>query len=206
MSYGELKRQVDALAGFLHARLGIERGDRVLLYTQNSPQYVIGYYAILCADAVVVPVNPMNRTEELRHYIEDAGAHVMIATQELWGEIAPLLGTSALLHVILGAYSDYVSNPGGLPVPEIVLAPRQAIGAPGVIGFAEAIAAGLNPPAPRAQPHDLCVMPYTSGTTGKPKGCMHTHTGPCRPPPPRSPSGVVTPTRAWSWASCQCST
>jgi fatty-acyl-CoA synthase len=175
MSYGELKHQVDALAGFLHARLGIERGDRVLLYTQNSPQYVIGYYAILCAGAVVVPVNPMNRTEELRHYIEDAGARAMIATQELWGEIAPLLGTSTLRHVVLGTYSDYVSDPGGLPVPDIVLAPRQAIGAPGVIGFAEAIAAGLEPPEHRARSHDLCVMPYTSGTTGKPKGCMHTH-------------------------------
>ena len=50
------------------------KGDRVLLYTQNSPQYVIGYYAILRANAVVVPVNPMNLTLELRHYVEDSGA------------------------------------------------------------------------------------------------------------------------------------
>ncbi len=109
IAYAELRRQVDALAGFLQGPLGIERGDRVLLYTQNSPQYVIGYYAILRADAVVVPVNPMNRTEEIRHYLEDAGARVMIATQELWGEIAPLLGASGLTHVVLGAYSDYLS-------------------------------------------------------------------------------------------------
>ncbi|MGH8589228.1 MAG: AMP-binding protein, partial [Gammaproteobacteria bacterium] len=185
IAYAELRRQVDALAGFLQRRLGIERGDRVLLYTQNSPQYVIGYYAILRADAVVVPVNPMNRTEEVRHYLEDAGARVIIATQELWGEIAPLLGTSGLEHVVLGAYSDYLSadhlsadhgsGPSGLPVPEFVRAPRQAISAPGVTAFAEAVAAGLTPREHLARDHDLAVMPYTSGTTGKAKGCIHTH-------------------------------
>ena len=76
LSYAELKRQVDALAGWLQRRYGVAHGDRVLLYAQNSPQFVIAYYAILRADAVVVPVNPMNRTEELRHYVEDSGAEV----------------------------------------------------------------------------------------------------------------------------------
>ncbi|HVJ11648.1 MAG TPA: AMP-binding protein, partial [Burkholderiales bacterium] len=60
LSYERLKREVDALAGFLQQCLGVRRGDRVLLYAQNCPQYVIAYYAILRADAVVVPVNPMN--------------------------------------------------------------------------------------------------------------------------------------------------
>src|SRR5262245_11744807 len=60
LSYAELKRQVDALAGFLQQRCGVQRGERVLLYAQNSPQFIIAYYAILRADAVVVPVNPMN--------------------------------------------------------------------------------------------------------------------------------------------------
>ena len=50
----------------------------MLLYLQNSPQFVIAYYAILRADAVVVPVNPMNRTEELRHYVEDSRRDVAI--------------------------------------------------------------------------------------------------------------------------------
>ena len=63
------------------------KGDRVLLYTQNSPQFVIGYWAILRANAVVVPVNPMNLTLELRHFAEDSGAAVAITTQELFERI-----------------------------------------------------------------------------------------------------------------------
>ncbi|MDF3010493.1 MAG: long-chain fatty acid--CoA ligase, partial [Burkholderiales bacterium] len=74
MTYAELKREVEALAGYLQQRCGVAKGDRVLLYLQNSPQFVIGYYAVMRADAVVVPVNPMNRTEELRHYVSDSDA------------------------------------------------------------------------------------------------------------------------------------
>jgi fatty-acyl-CoA synthase len=52
ITYGDLKRDVDALAGYLQQRCGVRRGDRVLLYLQNSPQFVIAYYAVLRADAV----------------------------------------------------------------------------------------------------------------------------------------------------------
>jgi fatty-acyl-CoA synthase len=168
VTYGELKREADALAGFLQQRCGIAKGDRVLLYLQNSPQFVIAYYAILRADAVVVPVNPMNRTEELRHYVEDAQARVAIVAQELYERIAPL----PVEHVIVATYSDFVRTPGDLPIPDFVRAPRQPTPA---IAWRDAIAAGLEPGPHRVGPDDLAVMPYTSGTTGKPKGCMHTH-------------------------------
>ncbi|TMH66076.1 MAG: long-chain fatty acid--CoA ligase, partial [Betaproteobacteria bacterium] len=97
ITYAELKRDADALAGFLQRRCGVARGDRVLLYLQNSPQFIIAYYAILRAAAVVVPVNPMNRTEELRHYVEDAQASVAIVGQELYDRISAL----GVAHVIV---------------------------------------------------------------------------------------------------------
>src|SRR5205823_4016628 len=103
LSYGALKREVDALAGYLQARCGVRKGDRVLLYLQNSPQFVISYYAVLRADAVVVPINPMNLADELRHYIEDAGTTVAIAGQELEARVA---AQAALKHVVYAAYSD----------------------------------------------------------------------------------------------------
>jgi fatty-acyl-CoA synthase len=167
IAYGELKRDADALAGFLQARCGVQRGDRVLLYLQNSPQFVIAYYAILRADAVVVPVNPMNRTEELAHYVDDAQAQVAIVGQELYERIAPL----PLQQVIVATYSDFLRTRTDLPIPDFVRAPRIPVGVP----WDQAVGARLAPAASRSGGADLAVMPYTSGTTGKPKGCMHTH-------------------------------
>ncbi len=162
--YAELKRQTDALAGFLQQRLGVARGDRVLLYAQNSPQFVIAFYAILLADAVVVPVNPMNRTEELRHYVEDSDARVALAGHDVLPNLEPL----GVPHVLPIVYSDYLTTASDLPIPEFVRARGPAL-------WREMLDCGLAPGPHQATPDDLAVMPYTSGTTGKPKGCMHTH-------------------------------
>jgi fatty-acyl-CoA synthase len=167
VSYAELKRDADALAGFLQRRCGLAKGERVLLYLQNCPQFIVAYYAILRADAVVVPVNPMNRTEELRHYVEDAQAAVAIVGQELYERISPL----GVPHVVVATYSDFLRTPTDLPIPDFVRAPRLNAGT----SWASAIAARLMPGELRSGAEDLAVMPYTSGTTGKPKGCMHTH-------------------------------
>ena len=165
LSYAELRRHVDALAGFLQKRCGVARGERVLLYAQNSPQYIIAYYAILRVDAVVVPVNPMNRTEELRHYVEDSDARVAIAGNDVLRELEPL----GLPHVLPIVYADYLTGETDLPVPGFLRTPGPA-------AWRDALAENLAPGPHLAGPDDLAVMPYTSGTTGKPKGCMHSHT------------------------------
>jgi fatty-acyl-CoA synthase len=175
LPFARVLAEVEALAGFLQQRCGVRRGDRVLLFMQNSPQFVIGYYAILRADAMVVPVNPMNLTDELRHYVDDSGASTMLTGQELYPQVRPLLGASGLRHAVVAAYSDYVTQPTDLPLPDAVQAPRQPIAEPGTTLWRDAIEARLVPGPHLARPDDLCVMPYTSGTTGKPKGCIHTH-------------------------------
>ena len=169
LTYAELLRSAEALAGHLQHACGVRRGDRVLLYTQNSPQFVIGYYAILRADAVVVPVNPMNKRDEIAHYIEDSDARIVICTQELYAEVEPHLGRG-LAHCVLGAYSDYLRETTDLNVPEVVRAPRIA-----AVSWQQALAAGDVPSAHTAGPDDLAVLPYTSGTTGLPKGTMLSH-------------------------------
>ena len=174
LSYARFRQEVDALAGFLQQRAGVKRGERVLLFMQNSPQFMIAFYAILRADAMVVPVNPMNLTEELRHYVSDSDAIVTITGQELLGQVRPLL-EDGMQHIIVAAYSDYQTEPTDLKVPEVVAAPRLALNEPGVTQWLDALAENLRPGVHLAGPDDLCVMPYTSGTTGKPKGCIHTH-------------------------------
>ncbi|MCA1738231.1 MAG: AMP-binding protein, partial [Actinobacteria bacterium] len=173
ISYKRLHDEVNALAGYLQEDLGVEKGDRVVLYMQNSPQFVISYYAILRADAVIVPVNPMLVTEELEHYIEDSGAKVAIVGQELYEKISPLRGEDGLAHAIAAAYSDYLEEETDLAVPDVVSAQRASL--ENAIPWADALGAGRLPREHIAGARDLACLPYTSGTTGQPKGCMHTH-------------------------------
>lgn len=174
ISYRELHGEVEALAGWLQ-RQGITKGDRVLLYMQNSPQFVIGYYAIMRADAIVVPVNPMSRTAELEHYVNDTEARLCLAGQELAPQLAPLLGSSTLQTALITAYCNYVREPTTLALPEVVAATEQPLSHPGMQRWLDAIAASLTPDASTTGPDDLALMPYSSGTTGAPKGCTHTH-------------------------------
>ncbi|WP_321897306.1 long-chain fatty acid--CoA ligase [Paraburkholderia heleia] len=175
VTFAQFKDEAERVAGYLQQECGVKAGDRVLLYMQNSPQWIIAYYGILRANAVVVPVNPMNLTEELAHYVEDSGATTAFVAQDLYPRIAPLVQEDAgLKHLLVATYSDYLKCEPFSPPPEFVSAPR-AVSGPGVAHWADVLEARCIPGALTAGPDDLCVMPYTSGTTGKPKGCMHTH-------------------------------
>lgn len=176
LTYGAMRDDAERLAGFLQRECGVRRGDRVALYFQNSPQFVVGYYAILRADAMVVPINPMNRAGELAAIIEDSGAQVLIAPQDLLANAEPLLGRS-VQHLILACYADYLSAPTDLEVPDVIAAPRQSVRGAGITLWKDALARGIAPQPHLSTANDLCVMPYTSGTTGQPKGCVHTHRG-----------------------------
>jgi fatty-acyl-CoA synthase len=176
ITFAEFKDEAERVAGYLEQVCKVKRGDRVLLYMQNSPQFVLAYYGILRANAVVVPVNPMNLTNELRHYVKDTGATTAIVAQDLYAQMAPLLD-EGLENILVAAYSDYLKRPTDLRLPEFVAAPRQPITGKGVTLWSDMLTRNLRPGPLTAGPDDLCVMPYTSGTTGHPKGCMHTHRG-----------------------------
>jgi len=104
VSFAAFLDEAQRVAGFLERRCGVRKGDRVLLYMQNSPQFAIGYYGILRANAVVVPVNPMSLTQDLLRYAEDAGAKSAIVSQELYARVAPLVGAErGLAHVLVAA-------------------------------------------------------------------------------------------------------
>ncbi len=170
LTYSKLKAEVEALAGFLQQRCGVKKGDRVALFTQSCPQLMVSYYAILRADAVVVPVNAMSTAEEVHHYIGDSGARTAIVSAELLGRLQP----QGLDHHVVLSYADYIA-PGAHGVPEWVAQQHPIPGEAGITPWTQALAADLVPSPATAGPDDICVLPYTSGTTGKPKGCVHTH-------------------------------
>lgn len=171
LSYAALKDHVDRLAGWLEKTCGVQRRDRVLLYMQNSPQFVIAYYAIQRLTAVVVPVNPMSKAEELRHIARDTNAGTILCGQEIFSFAQPLLGHE-LQHAIVAAYADYVTAPTDLALPDVVAAAPAPVPAPAV-SWAAALDANLAASPHKATHDDWCVLPYSSGTTGAPKGCLH---------------------------------
>ena len=118
LTWEEVRGRAHALAGYLQAVCGVRRGDRVLLDMQNGTQWVIACFAILRADAVAVPLAPMNVTQELAHYIEDSDAKVAVVEKDVASRFAGL----PLEHLIvagetsLGGYdpSPSVARPGDL--------------------------------------------------------------------------------------------
>jgi len=153
LSYAEIVRTAESLAGWLQRHAGVQHGDRVLLWSQNSLAFVAASYAVLRADAVVVPINAMWTTDEVRHVVDDSGARVAIVADEFVPRLAPLLGPEGLTHAL---------QIGGAGTARLT-------------PWDDALATGLSPQPHRAGRDDLAVLPYTSGTTGRPKGCMHTH-------------------------------
>ncbi|CAD6531114.1 Long-chain-fatty-acid--CoA ligase [Paraburkholderia hiiakae] len=180
LSYGKLRDEAQALAGFLQQHCGVRRGDRVVLFMQNSPQFVIAFYAVLRADAVVVPVNPMNRTAELQHIFEDSGARVAFIGEELMEHVRPLMARQ-VDQVVTARYADYLDMQTDLPLPDILTSSGRQHDAQSpendasVTRWYDALLHAYVARPHEAGPEDLAVIPYTSGTTGHPKGCIHTH-------------------------------
>ena len=185
MPYRELAHTAERLAAYLHS-VGVRQGDRVILLMQNLPQLVAAHFAILRANAVVVPVNPMNLAEELKHYITDGEVKVAIASADLSAELAKASNAlppgQRLDHLLVTLPGEYLPPPGqGDAIPAAWQAwlttpqPLPTLEGGSTATWQDALACTAPVPPLTVGPQDLSVLPYTSGTTGLPKGCMHTH-------------------------------
>jgi long-chain acyl-CoA synthetase len=169
VSYAEFGRKArQAAAGLL--RLGIARGQRIALYLPNTPYHPIGFFGVAMTGGVVVHLSPVDTPRELAHKLEDSGARVLITTN-----LAPMLaiarGLLAAGHIdrlIVGDESAF-GPPAAVPFTPI------PVDDPRICAFHALLDAPLPNTWPALDPDELAVLQYTGGTTGIPKGAMHSH-------------------------------
>lgn len=160
VSYGWLDEEANALAHALRAG-GVVRGDRVVLYGDNTVELVVALFATYKAGAVPIVANPLTRADKLAWYLADARATALVTERNHLPVVAEAAPRSTHLRCVV------VAGDGTLP----------ALGAP-VMAWAEAVAQGRKTPGPpprEALDVDLATIIYTSGSTGEPKGVMLTH-------------------------------
>jgi len=110
ISYLSLLNAVEKLAGELHG-MGVRKGDRVALYLQNSPHFIISFFGVMRANAIVVPVNPMLTERELKFVLEDSGSIVLITTSDFYSRAAGLKDKT-LREIIVGDYGWHCRKGG----------------------------------------------------------------------------------------------
>jgi malonyl-CoA/methylmalonyl-CoA synthetase len=144
MTYGEVDGMVCRCAGWFEG-LGVNEGDRVALFTPNKLPFLIAHLGALYAGAVALPLNPNFTREEMRFFLADSGARVVVAGKN----------ERALLTELAAE----------LPEPPVVVGDAVALEPPRGPAFQE--------PVPRTD--SACLILYSSGTTGWPKGVVHTN-------------------------------
>jgi long-chain acyl-CoA synthetase len=173
----ELDEQSDAFAvGLLDH--GLTAGDRVALYLQNVPQFVIALLGTWKAGAVAVPINPMNRGRELELLLTDSGARVLVCLHDLYRDVAAeVVGRTAVRTVVTTSELEHQTRDDPRAFGGSARTSGTAHDDTGRPDMGELIARfrGQAPPPVSFTPDDIAFLTYTSGTTGPPKGAMNTH-------------------------------
>ncbi|HTK62220.1 MAG TPA: long-chain fatty acid--CoA ligase [Pseudonocardia sp.] len=176
ITYRELDGLTDAFASAL-LDAGFAAGERVALYLQNVPQFVIGLVGTWKAGGVAVSINPMNRARELELLLSDSGASVLVCLRSLYRDVAAgVVGagsrSNSVRTVVTTSELEYQSRNDPRAFPE-----TGRIDCEGSLDLGELLERfrGSAPPPVSFDPGDTAFLTYTSGTTGPPKGAMNTH-------------------------------
>lgn len=162
-TYAEFFAQVDALAATLQSDYALAKGDRVAIAMRNNPAWAVTYAALTLIGVIVVPVNSWGKTEELRYALDDSSSSLLICDEPRLALIEPLLDEMGLKVILVEGAADRKTSAS-------------------VVDFDAAVAAGEGREyqTPELTPQDECVILYTSGSTGFPKGVLHRHIAVCQ--------------------------
>ena len=171
ITVAEVDRITDSLAVALRD-LGVNSGDRVAVYLQNVPQFLLTMLATWKAGGIMVSINPMSKEREVELLLKDSGARALIALESLYGEVAAsILPHTDVVAPITTSELDFLES-----VPKFMSGiERQRH--EGTYDLLELVRErdGKTLDHPALGPEDIAFLTYTSGTTGPPKGAMNTH-------------------------------
>ena len=156
ISFRELDGLVNSFANAL-ANLGVKKGDRVGLYMTNRPEYLISVYGVARLGAVFTPMNPTYKEDEVAHQLQDAEASVLVVQDTLYPRVKSIRQQVKSLKSL------------------VIVGHKSEDGDPLFLDLIRQSSPKHPPQVPVAWTEDLVALPYSSGTTGLPKGVMLTH-------------------------------
>lgn len=173
LTYRQVKDLSDRLASNISG-LGVRKGDRVVLMLPNSPQFLIAYYGLLKAGAVVVPINPLSVERELQFFLTDTGAEVILTIPLFLDKVVSLKGKTPLKHIVCTRLADFLPFPLSLVQGYRERKLLRKVRPSGWIDFKELLQKSSSPDwGPDPLPLDeMAVLIYSGGTTGIAKGIM----------------------------------
>jgi long-chain acyl-CoA synthetase len=157
-TYNEVAKMIFTFASSLQ-QSGVQKGDRVAIMLPNCPQYIVAYYGILTAGAIVTQINPMLVERELTHIVNDSGSETVVVLEGLYPRVKAIQLKTNLKNIITVSLQPTEKNQAEDFTFESFLARQNG-----------QVLTGLCEPE-----HDIAVLQYTGGTTGRSKGAMLTH-------------------------------
>lgn len=178
LTFGQIDDASDALAVALDEG-GLDRGDRVAVFMQNDPQWLVIALAAWKLGAIPVALNPMYKHRELRYHLDDSGATVLVCLESLYRDVAQeVVGDTPVIRVITTHPGDlFVTAPTRSRLAARHAGPKSVPeGTDDLVQLLDRYA-GRRPSPVRLTGDDVAILTYTSGTTGAAKGAMNLHRG-----------------------------